>query len=172
MAHALAGFIQQQMEERRLRNRDVEAASGLSRQLVSKYAHDSRARLTRLPDKETLAGFARALRVSPEFLLAKAVESLDLGYTAGDFVNQVGSASDAELLEEIQRRLDERGGEHADSSASTNGPEGPADQPIDLTTRKGEKVKESVTKLSEQGSTLDHSEPRVAKKRSPKKRPD
>lgn len=131
MAHAFASFIRDRMDERGLRNRDVAMASGLSRQLVSKYATDERTKLTRLPEKETVDGFARALNVSADFLLGKAVEALDLGYSSGDFVNSVTTATNNELLEEIGRRLQGRGGEHADGSASTKTPAtDPANQTV------------------------------------------
>lgn len=104
MTHALADFLRTRMDERGLRNRDVEQLSGLSRQLVSKYVSDTRDKLTRLPEKTTLEGLARAVGVSTEFLLSKAVEALGLGYTAGDFVNDLASATDAELFEELARR--------------------------------------------------------------------
>lgn len=131
MAHAFAAFIRDQMDERKLKQADLVKSSGLSRQLVSKYANDSRAKLTRLPEKETVEGFAKAFRVSPEFLLGKAIESLDLGYTSGDFVNSVSTASDAELLEVIAQRLSERGEAHADRAAAIKTPETePADQSV------------------------------------------
>jgi transcriptional regulator with XRE-family HTH domain len=119
MAHALADFIRQQMDERRLRNADVEKLSGLSRQLVSTYAKDKREKLTRLPERSTVEGFARAFGVSPDFLLGKAIEALDLGYTSGDFVNSVSTATDRELLDQIERRLLERGKEHDRPAANT-----------------------------------------------------
>lgn len=129
MAHALTAFIRKQMDERRLRNRDLVANSGLSRQLVSKYVNDDRDQLARIPKKETVDGFAKAFNVSPEFVLGKAIEALGLGYSSGDFVNSVATATDAELLVEIERRLRERGEEHADRSATIKTPESdPADQ--------------------------------------------
>ena len=108
MAHALAEFIRQQMDERGLRNRDVAASSGLSRQIVSKYASDSREVLTRLPHRETVEGLAKAFRVPPEFVLAKAIEALGIGYTSGDFINGVETADDVDLLGELLRRAESR----------------------------------------------------------------
>lgn len=105
MAHALAEFIAERMRERGLRNRDVVASSGLSRALVAKYASDKRDTLTRLPERSTLEGLSKALGVSPEFLLSKAVEALGLGYEAGDFINAVSTAPDEQLLAEIADRL-------------------------------------------------------------------
>lgn len=128
MAHALAAFIRTEMDERKLRNRDVVAASGLSRALVSKYVTDKRETLTRLPDKATVEGFAKAFNVSSDFLLGKAIEALGLGYTSGDFINSVSTATDHELLGEIGRRLEERGGERVDSSAPNAGAGSPGAQ--------------------------------------------
>lgn len=108
MPHALAAFIAERMDQRGLRNRDLVTASGLSRALVSKYATDQRPTLSRLPAKETLDGLAKGLGVSPAFLLGKAIEALGLGYTAGDFVNSVGTATDRELVEELGARLERR----------------------------------------------------------------
>lgn len=109
MTHALAAFIRQQMDERGLRNRDVVAASGLSRALVSKYVTDKRETLSRLPEKETVAGLAKAFNVSADFLLGKAIEALGLGYESGDFVNGVATATDRQLLEELEQRLAQAG---------------------------------------------------------------
>lgn len=128
MAHALAEFVRQQMDERGLRNRDLERLSGLSRALVSKYVTDQREKLTRLPNKATLDGLAKALGVSSEFLLGKAIEAMDLGYTSGDFINSVRTAENRELIDEIQRRLDERGEGHAGSAASKVPAPSPAEQ--------------------------------------------
>lgn len=108
MPHALAAFIAERMDQRGLRNRDLVTASGLSRALVSKYATDQRPTLSRIPAKETLDGLAKGLGVSPAFLLGKAIEALGLGYTAGDFVNSVGTATDRELVEELGARLERR----------------------------------------------------------------
>jgi transcriptional regulator with XRE-family HTH domain len=105
VTNALAAFLRQRIDERGLRNRDVVMASGLSRQVVSKWVADQRDHISRLPDRATLEGFARALGVPTSVLLGKAVEALGLGYTSGDFVNSVGVASDEELLAEVQRRL-------------------------------------------------------------------
>lgn len=111
VGHALAAFIREQMEERRWRQRDVVVASRgvLSRQQVSTYANDHRDRMTRLPERATLQGFSNAFNVPVEFLLAKAVEALDLGYSSGDFINDVTVASDDQLLDEVRRRLHEVG---------------------------------------------------------------
>lgn len=111
MTHALSNFIREEMLRRDLRNVDVEKASGLSRQLVSKLVTDQRETLTRLPERATLEGIALAFRVPLEFILAKAVESLGLGFTAGDFVSSVQTASDRELLGELERRLRSRADE-------------------------------------------------------------
>lgn len=121
MAHALAEFIQQRMDEKRLRQRDVVATSGLSRALVSKYAADDREKLARIPERGTLEGFAKALGVPLDVLIGKAIESLGLGYTSGDFVNDVANASDRDLLDELERRLTEGGGAHAGGAAPTSG---------------------------------------------------
>jgi transcriptional regulator with XRE-family HTH domain len=117
MAHALAAFIEQQMTARKWRQRDVVSSSGLSRALVSKYAADERDRLTRLPERATLEGFAKAFNVPIDVLIGKAVEALGLGYTSGDFINSVATATHRELLDEIERRLTEGGGAYAGSAA-------------------------------------------------------
>lgn len=119
MAHALAAFIQQRMDEKGWRQRDIVSASGLSRALVSKYVADDREQLTRLPDRKTLEGLAKALGVPIDLLIGKAVEALGLGYTAGDFVNDVTTASNRELLDEIESRLSQ-GGEADGHAAPTS----------------------------------------------------
>lgn len=121
MAHALAAFIQQRMDEKGWRQRDIVSASGLSRALVSKYVADDREQLTRLPDRKTLEGLAKALGVPIDLLIGKAIEALGLGYTAGDFVNDVTTASNRELLDEIESRL-QRGGEERERSAAPTSP--------------------------------------------------
>lgn len=142
MPHALAAFISKRMDDRGLRQRDVVSQSGLSRALVSKYASDDRDKLTRLPDKATLEGFAKALGVSSGFLLGKAIEALDIGYTAGDFINSVGTASDQELLDEVRRRLTERGEEHAGSAPIAVTPEAVAISTIQLVESEGDETVE------------------------------
>lgn len=109
MVNAFSHFVQEQAAARRWRQRDLLEPSKLSRQVVSKYMTDKRDVLGRLPDKETVAGFARAFGVSPDFLLGKAIEALGLGYSSGDFINGVETASNRDLLAEIERRLMEGG---------------------------------------------------------------
>lgn len=106
MAHALAAFIRERTDEKGWRNADLVRESGLSRQVVSKHLNDEREVIARLPDKATLEGFAKAFGVPVDFLIGKAVESLGLGYTSGDFVNSVATVHDRELLAELRRRLD------------------------------------------------------------------
>ncbi|GAA1909128.1 hypothetical protein GCM10009737_07840 [Nocardioides lentus] len=108
MPHAFTAFLREQTDLRGWAQSDVVSASRLSRALVSKWLTDDRERLTRLPDRDTVAAFARAFGVSPEFLLGKAVEATGMGYTAGDFVNSVRTASDDDLVSELRRRLAER----------------------------------------------------------------
>jgi transcriptional regulator with XRE-family HTH domain len=129
VAHALAAFIRERMDEKGWRNADLVRESELSRQVVSKLVNDNRESITRLPERKTLEGLAKGLGVSLDFLIGKAVESLGIGYTAGDFVNAVATASDRELLDEIARRLTERGGEHADGSAPKTDAGGPGNLP-------------------------------------------
>lgn len=117
MVNALSDFVRQRADANGWRNRDLVRASGLSKQVVSNYLNDTREQISRLPEKETLAGFAKAFNVSVEFLIGKAIESLGLGYSSGDFINSVTTATDRELLAEIQRRLTKRGGELEDRSA-------------------------------------------------------
>lgn len=121
MPHALAEFIQNQADARGWRNRDLERASGLSRQVTSKYLLDKRDRIRRLPEAETLRGFAKAFGVPLELLISKAIESLGLGYTSGDFVNEVHTASDGDLVDEIARRLATARASLLDPAAGTGG---------------------------------------------------
>lgn len=81
MTHALTRFIRGEMDERGWRNVDLEKKSTLSKQLVSKLVNDSRDRLSRLPDRATIEGLAKAFSVPPTSVLAKAVEALDLAST-------------------------------------------------------------------------------------------
>jgi len=137
MAHALAAFITQRMDELHLRQRDVVTASGLSRAVVSKYAADERPRLGRLPERETLAGLAKALHVPVDVLVGKAVEALDLGYSSGDFVSTVADASNEELVTVILDRLNRGGGAHAGSAAPIDTPgSGPDSTAVDLLVRR------------------------------------
>lgn len=124
MAHALTRFITERMDELGLKQRDVVSQSGLSRALVSKYVSDKRERITRLPDRATMEGFAKALRVPVSVLVARAVEALDIGYEAGDFINAVATADNRDLLDEIERRLSRGGGAHARGAAPIDPPSG------------------------------------------------
>lgn len=133
MVHALARFVQERAQTKEWGPTDLARESGLSKQLCSNWLNDQRDKMPRLPAPETVAGFAKAFRVSREWLLAQAIESLGVGYEAGDFVNSVSTASDRELLEEIEERLKKRGGEHADGSApNTPDDPGPGAQVIDI----------------------------------------
>lgn len=161
--HALAVFIREQMGSRRWRQRDVarESHGALSRQQVSKYANDYRDHLGRLPEKATLEGFSTAFGVPMEFLLAKAVEALALGYSSGDFINDVTIASDDELLDEIRRRLREVG---------VSSDELIRDQPATLTDKMVDVAHQTEVEMaaessdSEDGSALNESLPRKRKK--------
>lgn len=124
MVHALADFVQERARDKSWGPTDLARESGLSKQLCSNWLNDGRDRMSRLPLASTIDGFVKAFRVPKEFLLGKAIESLDLGYSAGDFVNSVATASDRELLDEIEDRLKKRGGER-DSGSSSNTPDDP-----------------------------------------------
>lgn len=118
MVHALADFVQERARDKGWGPTDLARESGLSKQLCSNWLNDGRDRMSRLPLASTIDGFVKAFRVPKEFLLGKAIESLDLGYSAGDFVNSVTTASDRELLDEIEDRLTKRGGERELGSSS------------------------------------------------------
>lgn len=103
--NALALFIEKQMSAREWRQRDLVKESGLSRAVVSKYATDSRETLTRLPQRATVEGLSKAFRVPPHVVLDVAIEALGLGYSSGDFINRVETASTEDLLDELRRRI-------------------------------------------------------------------
>jgi transcriptional regulator with XRE-family HTH domain len=105
MAHALREFIRTQMDERQIDQATFTRTSGLTRSHVSKLLRDDRDRLPQLPRRETLAGIAKAFSVSPQVVLAVAVEALGLGYEAADFVNELSQATNEELARELERRL-------------------------------------------------------------------
>lgn len=124
MVNAFTEFLVERAEQKKLSApADLARATNLSRQVCWNWLTDDREKLTRLPSRSTLEAFAKALGVSFELLLGKAVEALGVGYTSGDFVNGVSMASDRELLDEIERRLLQGGGAHAGSAA----PNTPAD---------------------------------------------
>lgn len=87
-----------------MRNRDL-LPFGFSRAQASRLMNDRREVLPQLPHRETLDGLAKAFGTSSEFMLGKAIEALGIGYTAADFINEVRTASDQELLNEIRDRL-------------------------------------------------------------------
>lgn len=125
MVNALAAFIREQMDERGWRQVDLVKRSGLSRQVVSKLYNESRETVKRLPERETIDGLATAFGLPSSFVLGKAVEALGLGFTSGDFVNEVTSASDRQLLDEIGKRLRERGEPGGDTAATKDPGSGP-----------------------------------------------
>lgn len=108
MTHALNRFIQEQMDARLMTQADLVRRSGLHRSHVSKLVNDRRSRLSQLPAKDTIEGLARAFRVTPGVILSKAVEALDIGFEAKDFVYGLSEATDEELLGEIAQRLNRR----------------------------------------------------------------
>lgn len=117
MVHALAEFVQQRAKAKGWGSTEFSKHSGLSKQLCNTWLKDSRDKVSRLPEPATIAGFKKAFNVPTEFLLGKAIESLSLGYSSGDFINSVTTATDRELLDEIERRLTERGEGHGSSPA-------------------------------------------------------
>ncbi|MEO5663510.1 MAG: helix-turn-helix transcriptional regulator [Nocardioides sp.] len=125
MVNALAAFIREQMDERGWRQADLVKGSSLSRQVVSKLYNDRRETVSRLPEKETIDGLGRAFGIPSSFVLGKAVEALGLGFTSGDFVNEVTSASDRQLLDEIEERLRKRGDDGGDTTATKAPGSGP-----------------------------------------------
>lgn len=107
--HALQRFIREQMDDQDppWQQADLERASGLSKQQISKLMTSKSGRMSRMPADATIAGLARGLGVSENFIRLKVVESM--GVDVGDvrLVRETRVASNDELLAEVRRRMTE-----------------------------------------------------------------
>lgn len=109
MAHALTTFIREQMQRRGMEQAQLVAASGLSRAHVSKLVRDERDEIVRPHDRDTLRRLAEAFGVTYEHILGLELQALGLIAEPGELVVQLYESSDAELLNELGRRLMVRG---------------------------------------------------------------
>lgn len=138
---------------------DLARETGVSDQVISKWKYKPT-----LPSSEQLFRFAKGTGLDYLELLAAAL--VGKGYLPTNVNAQIRVdyfSGDLTFL----NAQEEGSGEHADRSATTKTPAvGPAYQP---TTRAGEEPVGTVTSLSDRSSTLKAPEPRVAKKRPPKK---
>lgn len=107
--HALRRFIQDEMDQRGWRPRDLARASGLSKQVVSLLVNDDRDVLPQLPRTATLEALGKAFGVSTGHVTAVAVQALGVpDVSAPPVVHEVTSASDEELLRELLARAVKR----------------------------------------------------------------
>lgn len=107
--HALRRFIQDEMDQRGWRPRDLARASGLSKQVVSLLVNDDRDVLPQLPRTSTLDALGRAFGVSTGHVTAVAVQALGVpDVSAPPVVHELASASDEELLRELLARAEKR----------------------------------------------------------------
>lgn len=111
--HALRRYIQSELDARGWRAHDLEKASGLSRQTISKLVNDDREVLPQIPRTTTLEALAQAFNVSTAHVTTVAVEALGVpGVNAPAVIHKIEDADDEELLRELLRRTAaRRGGE-------------------------------------------------------------
>ena len=104
--HALGKFLQQEIDARGWRISDLIAASGLSKQTVYNLFEDKRDRMDQTPQRRTIIGLADALGIHETAILVAAAEAIGV---PGDRLplasRSIQEISDAELLQEIARRL-------------------------------------------------------------------
>lgn len=102
--HALTRFVRDAADARGWQQRDLVAASGLSRQVISTLWNDSRPALVQRPDDSTVQGLADGFGVGVEVVLAKVAEAMGLP-TGTVTVYDASGVSNDELLAELGRRL-------------------------------------------------------------------
>jgi len=105
--HELQRFIREQMDSHvpPWSQADLERASGLPKQNLSKLLHSDTERMTRMLEDSTVDGLARALDVNANFVRLKVVESMGIDIDPPVLVREVHLASNEDLLEELRRRL-------------------------------------------------------------------
>lgn len=107
--HALRRYIQGELDARGWRAHDLEKASGLSRQLISKLVNDDRDVLPQIPRTTTLEALAKAFNVTTAHVTTVAVEALGVAdVKAPAVVHQIEAVSDDVLLRELLRRAESR----------------------------------------------------------------
>ena len=112
--HAYSRYVKSEMDLRDWNQNELSKRAGLTRQVISSIVNDSRDRLTQVPDDKTIDGLATAFRVQPE--VVRAHVALAMGLPVSIERADVTAVSDAELIQEIARRL--KAGESGATSAS------------------------------------------------------
>lgn len=94
------------MDTRGWRPRDLIRESGLKKQTVSLMLNDDREVLPQMPRAETVAALARAFGPDVDESVVRTVAAAAMGVQETPvIIRELPSASDAELLAELGRRL-------------------------------------------------------------------
>lgn len=119
--HALRKYIQGEMDRRGWKAADLVLASGIAKQVVSSLLNDDRDRIDRMPTDRTIDGLAKAFSTSREVILNRVADAMGLPVDEPVIVYDARRVPNEELLRELERRLQEGGGEHV-RSAPMSGP--------------------------------------------------
>lgn len=114
--HAYRKFIADEMDKRGWTASDLQRASGLSKQHISRLLKDDRVHLQQRPDQTTVDGLARAFGVDPIVVLSHVAEAMGLP-TSRVQVPDPAALTDDELLRILAERL--RRGSHDGHESTT-----------------------------------------------------
>lgn len=103
--NALRALITEQMDGRGWKPAQLARASGLSPQLIHTLLTDDREVIDAMPKRETLAGLARAFGLGEAVLLRAAAQAWGVPVD-GTVEAGAGGLSNADLIAELEQRLD------------------------------------------------------------------
>ncbi|MCC5781426.1 hypothetical protein CRM73_00385 [Kocuria sp. CCUG 69068] len=101
--HALGRYMLEQMDRQQISTAELIRRSGLSKQTVYNLLNDSRARMEQTPQRKTIEGLSRALRVPELDVLTAAAAAI--GVRVAPSAAPLAGATDAQLLDELRVRL-------------------------------------------------------------------
>lgn len=120
MVHAYRALIEGEMQTRGWTQTQLAAAADLSKQVINNIVTDARETLRQRPDPETVQGLAHALRIPESTIWLSVVQALGIPTEFhATVVHDVGAASNEQLLQELGRRLAQKGGAEHGSPSDT-----------------------------------------------------
>lgn len=102
--HAFRQLIQEHMDAKPWSQAELARASGLSAQLVSKLLSDDRDQIDQMPDRATISALADAFGIDESVVLIAAARAFGVPVESPS-VSALGTSSNQEILDELQRRL-------------------------------------------------------------------
>lgn len=102
--HAYRKFVQLEMDKRGWSAADLQRASGLTKQNLSRILNDDRVQMQQRPDPATVAGLARAFGINEVVVLSHVSEAMGLP-TGRVQISAAADFSNDELLRVLAERL-------------------------------------------------------------------